>query len=104
MRAGPTAPAGSAPGSCGWARGPSAACCRSLLPLIPALAPYWRAIRGVAAVTAALGTPLSIGLGVLSINHALGSNYRRLVPLLLGAGALRAARGDAGHTPGAAEE
>ncbi len=70
-----------------------------LLPLIPALAPYWRVIRGVAAITAALGTPLSIGLGVLSVNHALGSNYRRLVPLLLGAGALRAAGSDAGHTP-----
>lgn len=65
-----------------------------LLPLIPQLAPYWKAIRGVAAVASIVGTPLAVGAGVLSVNHALGSNYRRVVPLLLGAGALLAARAE----------
>jgi len=65
-----------------------------LLPLIPQLAPYWKAIRGVALVASAVGTPLAVGAGVLSLNHALGSNYRRMVPLLLGAGALLAAQRD----------
>jgi len=65
-----------------------------LLPLIPQLAPYWKAIRGVALIASAVGTPLAIGAGVLSVNHALGSNYRRMVPLLLGAGALLAARSE----------
>jgi hypothetical protein len=63
-----------------------------LLPLIPALAPYWRALRATAAVAAAVGTPLAVGLGVASVNHAMGTNYQRVVPLLLGIGALRAAR------------
>ena len=63
-----------------------------LLPLIPQLAPYWKALRGTAAVAAAVGTPLAVGLGLVGVNHAMGSNYRRVVPLLSGVGALRASR------------
>ena len=37
----------------------------------------------------AVSGPLGIALAVLTFNQALGANYRKLVPLVLGVGALR---------------
>lgn len=59
-----------------------------LLPLIPTVGPIWRGVRGTGAVAAAVGGPLAVALAVVSLNQALGTNYQRLVPLLLGVGAL----------------
>jgi hypothetical protein len=58
------------------------------IPLFPPLRPYFAAIvKGAGAVSLVAG-PLGVALSVLAINDALGANYRRLVPLLLGIGAL----------------
>jgi uncharacterized protein YaaW (UPF0174 family) len=43
-----------------------------------------------AGVAAAIGTPAAAVLAVATVNQAMGTNYQRLVPLLLGVGALRA--------------
>lgn len=59
-----------------------------LLPLIPPLAPYYRALVGALGTVRLVAWPLAVGLGVLSANQALGANDRKLVPLLLGVGAL----------------
>lgn len=59
-----------------------------LLPYVPRVGPAFRVITRGAGVAAALGTPLAIAMGVLATNQALGTNYRRLLPLLLGLGAL----------------
>jgi hypothetical protein len=59
-----------------------------LLPLIPPLAPYYRALVGTLGAVQLVAWPLTIALGVLSVNSALGANDRKLVPLLLGVGAL----------------
>lgn len=67
-----------------WLRGPIG----RLLPLLPILGPWVTAIRtGVGAVYAVSG-PLGVALTVLSLNSALSTDYRRLVPLILGVGAL----------------
>lgn len=59
-----------------------------LLPLLPVVGPWVGAVRtGLAAVNLVTG-PLGIAMTVMSLNSALGSNYRRLVPLVLGVGAL----------------
>lgn len=59
-----------------------------LLPLLPPIAPYVGAIRAGAGAMHAVSGPLGVALSVMTINQALGSNYHRLVPLLLGVGAL----------------
>ena len=59
-----------------------------LLPYIPHVGPAFRTITKGAGVAATVGTPLAVAMGVLAANAALGANYQRLVPLLLGAGAL----------------
>lgn len=59
-----------------------------LIPYIPTVGPAFRTITKGAGVAATVGNPLAIALGVLAANSALGANYQRLVPLLLGAGAL----------------
>jgi len=58
------------------------------LPLLPVVGPYLGAIRTGAGVVGAVAGPLGIALSVLTLNQALGTNYRRLVPMLLGIGAL----------------
>jgi len=59
-----------------------------LLPLLPVVGPWVGAIRaGIGAVYLVSG-PLGIALTVLSMNSALSTNYQRLVPLVLGVGAL----------------
>jgi hypothetical protein len=62
-----------------------------LLPLLPVVGPWVGAVRtGLTAVQLVSG-PLGIGLAVASLNTSLGTNYARLVPLVLGVGALRPA-------------
>ncbi|MEQ1503114.1 MAG: hypothetical protein ABMB14_12830 [Myxococcota bacterium] len=59
-----------------------------LLPLIPVVGPWVGVIRtGLSGVYLVTG-PLGVAMTVLSLNSALGANYRRLVPLVLGVGAL----------------
>jgi len=60
-----------------------------LLPLLPAVGPYVGAIKSAASAVHTVAGPLGIGLSVLTFNQALGANYRKLVPLVLGVGALR---------------
>jgi hypothetical protein len=57
-----------------------------LLPRIPPLAPTWRSIHNAAAVAAVVGTPIGLGLGLLALNQAFGTNYPRFVPALLATG------------------
>jgi len=59
-----------------------------LLPLIPTVGPIWKGVRTVGGVAAMVGTPLGVAMSVLAINESLGTNYHKLVPLLLGVGAL----------------
>lgn len=59
-----------------------------LLPLIPTIGPVWTGVRKVSGVAAVVGGPLSIGLAAVAIDQSLGTNHRRLIPLLLGVGAL----------------
>lgn len=65
-----------------------------LLPLLPPLAPWVGAIRTGASTLHMVTGPLGVGLAVLSFNEALGTRYRKLVPLLLGVGALGPRRVD----------
>lgn len=68
-----------------------------LLPLLPGVGPWVGAIKtGLSAVHLVTG-PLGVALTVMSLNSALGTNYHRLVPLVLGVGALRPARVDEAH-------
>jgi hypothetical protein len=57
-----------------------------LLPRIPQIAPTWRSIRSAASVAALVGTPVGLGLGLLALNQAFGTNYPRFVPALLATG------------------
>ena len=57
-----------------------------LLPRIPPLAPTWRSIQNAASVAAVIGTPVGLGLGLLALNQAFGTNYPRFVPALLATG------------------
>jgi hypothetical protein len=59
-----------------------------LLPLIPPIAPWVGPIRTGAGAVHLVSGPLAVGLAVLTVNASLNTNYRRLVPLLLGVGAL----------------
>ncbi|MEZ4317296.1 MAG: hypothetical protein R3F61_07320 [Myxococcota bacterium] len=68
----------------GWLRGPLG----RLIPLIPPLAPYYKLIVSGLGAVRLVAWPLGIAFAVLSVNSALGANERKLVPLLLGVGAL----------------
>jgi hypothetical protein len=60
-----------------------------LLPFLPVVGPWVGTVQaGLSAVHLVTG-PLGVALAVLSFNSALGANYARLVPLVLGVGALR---------------
>lgn len=59
-----------------------------LIPLIPPLAPTYRVVVGALGTVRLVAWPLALALAVLSANSALGANDRKLVPLLLGVGAL----------------
>ena len=59
-----------------------------LLPLIPPLAPWVHTIGAGARTIQMVTGPLGVALAVLSINQALGPDYKKLLPLLLGIGAL----------------
>lgn len=58
------------------------------IPLIPPLAPYYKLIVSSLGTLRLVAWPVGIALGVLSANQALGANERKLIPLLLGVGAL----------------
>jgi uncharacterized protein YaaW (UPF0174 family) len=53
------------------------------------LAPWVHTIGAGARTVYAVTGPLGVALTVLSFNQALGPNYKTLLPLLLGIGALR---------------
>ncbi len=59
-----------------------------LLPLIPPLAPYYKLVVSGLGAVQIVAWPLGLAFAVLSANSALGANERKLVPLLLGVGAL----------------
>jgi hypothetical protein len=59
-----------------------------LLPLIPPVAPYYRLLVSGLGTVRLVAWPVGIALGLLAVNQALGANERKLVPLLLGVGAL----------------
>jgi hypothetical protein len=59
-----------------------------VLPYVPRVGPWVRGAYRVGGVAAALGGPVALALAVLAANDALGTNYHRLVPLLLGVGSL----------------
>ncbi|MEN0068395.1 MAG: hypothetical protein AAGA48_40115 [Myxococcota bacterium] len=59
-----------------------------LLPLLPIVGPWMNSIRWGASAVSTVAGPLGIALSVASLNASLGPNYRKLLPLLLGIGAL----------------
>lgn len=59
-----------------------------LLPYIPNIGSWVGRAYKAGGVAAALGGPVGFALSALAANDALGTNYPRLVPLLLGVGAL----------------
>ena len=59
-----------------------------ILPLLPPVAPWVRTVYGGASAVRVVSGPLGVALAVLSANQALGTRYERLLPLLLGVGAL----------------
>ena len=59
-----------------------------LLPLIPYVGPWVGAIKVGASAVHLVSGPLGVAMLVLSVNSSLGTNYARLVPLVLGVGAL----------------
>lgn len=61
-----------------------------LLPLIPGIGPWVGAIKTGATAIHAVSGPLGLAMAVLTLNSSLGTNYQRLVPLVLGVGALGA--------------
>ena len=63
-----------------------------LLPFVPKIGPWFTLVARSAGVASVVSGPLAIGLGVLAINQAMGTNYRKLLPLLIGIGALQAHR------------
>jgi hypothetical protein len=59
-----------------------------LLPLIPYVGPWVGVVRAGASAVHVVSGPLGVAMMVLSVNSSLGANYARLVPLVLGVGAL----------------
>jgi len=60
----------------------------ALLPYIPRIGPWIRRAYTGGAIAATVGGPAAVVLAVLAANQAMGTNYHRVVPLLLGVGAL----------------
>jgi hypothetical protein len=78
-----------------------------LLPLIPPLAPWVIPIKRGAAAIHLVSGPLSLALAVVTLDQSLGPDHRRLVPLLLGVGALGPVppeEADVVEHPGSADE
>ena len=61
-----------------------------IIPWIPNVGPWFGTIKKGAAVAGIVSGPLAVAGVVLSLNSALGTSYRKMVPLLLGIGALSA--------------
>ena len=59
-----------------------------LLPLIPYVGPWVGVVKAGASAVHLVSGPLGVAMMVLSVNSSLGANYARLVPLVLGVGAL----------------
>ncbi|MFT6145993.1 MAG: hypothetical protein ACJAZO_001298 [Myxococcota bacterium] len=59
-----------------------------VLPYLPNVGSWVGRAYKAGGVAAALGGPVGIALSLLTANDALGTNYPRLIPLLLGVGAL----------------
>lgn len=59
-----------------------------LLPYLPSVGPVIGGVYRGGRYAAAIGGPAGVALSILAANNALGTNYQRLVPLLLGIGAL----------------
>lgn len=59
-----------------------------LLPLIPYVGPWVGVVKAGASAVHVVSGPLGVAMMVLSVNSSLGTNYARLVPLVLGVGAL----------------
>jgi hypothetical protein len=59
-----------------------------LLPLIPYVGPWVGVVKAGASAVHLVTGPLGVAMLVLSVNSSLGTNYARLVPLVLGVGAL----------------
>jgi hypothetical protein len=59
-----------------------------LLPFVPRVGPVFRTVRTGARVASVAGGPLAIALAVLSLDQSFGADFRKLLPLLLGVGAL----------------
>lgn len=70
-----------------WTGGPVG----RLLPYVPYIGPWVKVIRAGSRGISVVAGPLGVALAVVSINQSLGANYHRLVPLILGIGALGAA-------------
>ena len=60
----------------------------AILPYIPRIGPWVRRAYTGGAIAATVGAPAAVALSVLAANQAMGTNYHRVVPLLLGIGAL----------------
>jgi hypothetical protein len=70
-----------------------------VLPYLPAVGPFLGAIRTGAGAVFSVSGPLGVALAVASANSALGPSYRKLVPLVLGIGALPSLEPSAGSEP-----
>ena len=58
------------------------------LPLLPVVGPYLGAVSAGAGLISVVAGPLGVALSIMTLNQALGANYQKLVPMLLGIGAL----------------
>ncbi len=65
-----------------WTKGPL----WDLIKIIPKVGPVLGTIRGSAGTVAAVSGPLGITVALLTLNHTLGPEYDRALPLLLGIG------------------
>ncbi len=83
----------------GWVVGIGKTPIGQWLPYIPRIGPIWNRVAKLSGVAAVVGGPLAIALSTVAINASLGTNYQRLVPLLLGIGALRPRPVEEAHLP-----
>ena len=64
------------------------------LPYIPSVGSWARGAYKAGGIAVILGGPVGVAMTALAANDALGTNYPRLVPLLLGVGSLGPTRVD----------